>query len=574
MNRTTTHVLSLLVVVSIACFAPRANSQVTYVYHGSTINGFVTVPSLLEPGAYNTTLGTLKPTTFSFTSGSETISPSNCDPLLCGIGFVIDQNGRIPAWLIEVRQTYVPSSSEEPWIFADAQETAFLPSNCTFDPVGTAGTTRGYEFVGDVLFPNPPYAQGCDLIASSDTPGSWSLSCQIDLCSNTPSTSADGCINLQFGNATGWGKQYVHASFLAPQGKTLTDYAHSCGFSKFDWQQQITYMPCPSDVKAHPGAVPKSNLCGDPPNDWLTVSNGAPPIDDSPQGGYTEPQIYATDNYNPWPFYYPVSDLSPGYLCAVPFGRSYCPPYGSGPFIFPDIVNSLNTILSFVDAPSNPCLRDSQGNPSPSAAKGCRGQSVPPNVPSIQTFSTSLVGIDNSGSPVQPPLYTWTWASTFNGTAGDAFQTISLNPIDPGSGIGGVTPTNLNGVPQTPPSITCALDADDHHFRREVTVAGAVTSGTRPLATNGTTYSIVNKCGEVESTHALTLNPGGTYSFEVPLRRIVDKARMHEKDCRRRDGEYRRKFTIVVQTMDDIGNEGTCSVDVNLFHDEPDEDNN
>jgi hypothetical protein len=43
-------------------------------------------------------------------------------------------------------------------------------------------------------------------------------------------------------------------------------------------------------------------------------------------------------------------------------------------------------------------------------------------------------------------LYSWTWNSTFNGTAGGVSQTASIYPIDPGSGTGGITITSINGV--------------------------------------------------------------------------------------------------------------------------------
>jgi hypothetical protein len=47
-------------------------------------------------------------------------------------------------------------------------------------------------------------------------------------------------------------------------------------------------------------------------------------------------------------------------------------------------------------------------------------------------FQTSLVGVDQQGSP--HTLWSWSWISTFTGTAGGTEQTTSFFPIDPGSG--------------------------------------------------------------------------------------------------------------------------------------------
>src|SRR5258708_40136469 len=66
----------------------------------------------------------------------------------------------------------------------------------------------------------------------------------------------------------------------------------------------------------------------------------------------------------------------------------------------------------------------------------------------------------STGSPSQP-LFTWNWSTTFNGnnhnpqTGTGGAQLKSVLPLDPNSGTGGITITSLNGVPQTPPSVSC-----------------------------------------------------------------------------------------------------------------------
>ena len=102
------------------------------------------------------------------------------------------------------------------------------------------------------------------------------------------------------------------------------------------------------------------------------------------------------------------------------------------------------TTLSFVDNPSDPCLPGG-------AARLCGGINDPAG--SVFAFSTTLVGVVGTGpSATVTPLVTWTWQSTFNGTAGGVAQTRSINPIDPGSGTGNVTITSINGV-QLPPVV-------------------------------------------------------------------------------------------------------------------------
>ena len=116
--------------------------------------------------------------------------------------------------------------------------------------------------------------------------------------------------------------------------------------------------------------------------------------------------------------------------------------------MFPYIVSPDGTTLSFLDDPTFHAL---PGDP----------PSTNPTPGHFSAFSTSLVGvgpgIDNIGNPVSTPLFSWTWNSTYNGHAGGVDQTASRYPIDPGSGTGAVTITSINGVPQTPPRVTCTV---------------------------------------------------------------------------------------------------------------------
>ncbi|HLJ16709.1 MAG TPA: hypothetical protein VKV15_19590, partial [Bryobacteraceae bacterium] len=247
--------------------------------------------------------------------------------------------------------------------------------------------------------------------------------------------STNGCISLAFGAATGYGDQYTTATFTAPAGSTLASYAIACALDHFNWQQMITTLPCPSPFKAAASAVGRANFC----SDGSLTASPATAFADPPFGGYTVPSTYL--GYNPFPFYYPSNSLAPGGSCTVGmFGPSLCPPAGQGPFVFPDIIDPLDTTLSFIDDPNDPCL---PGGSHASQLLFCGGASAP--LGSFFGFSTALVGVDSLGNAT--PLYSWTWISTFNGTAGSTAQTASIYPIDPGSGTGGVTITSINGVP-------------------------------------------------------------------------------------------------------------------------------
>lgn len=95
----------------------------------------------------------------------------------------------------------------------------------------------------------------------------------------------------------------------------------------------------------------------------------------------------------------------------------------------------------FADNPTDPCL---PGGPSNLL---CDYQTAPPG--SKLAFTTHLVGI-------QGPLFApsacdtgvgFSWTSTFNGTSGGVAVTKSSQPVDSGSGTGGIAVTAYSGTP-------------------------------------------------------------------------------------------------------------------------------
>jgi hypothetical protein len=325
--------------------------------------------------------------------------------------------------------------------------------------------------------------------------------------------------------------KYIQAQFKAPGSITLASYAASCNFKDFDWQQVITTLPCPSSFMAAPSSVGQANFCPDGSGTLTSPPNFADP----PFAGYTSPAKYI--GYNPFPFYYYTSVLQPGASCTE---DDSCPP-------FPDIVSSDGTTLSFLDDPAEPHL---PGVP----------RSVNPPVGTFLAFSTSLVGIDQFGNP-SSPLFRWTWNSTFNGTAGGTAQTASLNPVDPGSGTGGITITSINGVPQVPPSVTCTATPNAlwPPNGKSVTVAvnGTVTPGTSAIVAGTTAYAVIDEYGQVQPSGRITPDAGGNYSVGISL--IA---------ARNGDDKDGRTYTIVVSSKDTLGNLGSCSSIVTVPHDQ------
>jgi uncharacterized protein (TIGR03437 family) len=191
----------------------------------------------------------------------------------------------------------------------------------------------------------------------------------------------------------------MSATFMPNFGYSLVDAAALCGFTGFNWQQTVDVLPLPN---------PLTTCNMDPGLCFYAKSNPQPlqaPFADPPSGGgYT----YQTFD-DAFPFYFNFVNL-----------LKYTEPY----------------TLTFFDTPAIPVLNtttqaDDKFSPTASAA----------------SFSTYLVGIEPVTALPSLPLFTWTWVSDFNGTAGGVSVTKNLGPVDFGSGTGGVTITSINGSP-------------------------------------------------------------------------------------------------------------------------------
>lgn len=200
---------------------------------------------------------------------------------------------------------------------------------------------------------------------------------------------------------------YEYASFTPNFNLSLQQAAQLMGFTKFNWQQTITYLPAPSPFYQNPllpGVSEPVNLI-------------APPSFSDPiKGGYFN---YPDQNNGAFPFYYKNAPELTGNN--IQFGglTFNVPFFGLG-----------NTIY-FADAPSDDCLFGGSG-------KACGGSTVRAGQLSEIDFTTALVGVLGNGGFV--PLATWKWSDNFNGDCASGIFVCLSNtsfPLDPQSGTGG-----------------------------------------------------------------------------------------------------------------------------------------
>jgi len=173
-------------------------------------------------------------------------------------------------------------------------------------------------------------------------------------------------------------------------------------------------------------------------------------------------------------------------------------------------------------------------------------------------FETRLVGVLPDDS-VGPTLSTWTWQSTYTGTAsGGGIQTSISQPTD-GSGTGGITITSIDDVPQVPPSVTCTATPTTlwppNGKAVVVTISGNITAGTSALA--ATTYVVKDEYGEDQPGGNVNLGAGSSYLLDIPL-----------VAARNGDDLDGRTYTINILATDTLGNASPCSAVITVPHDQ------
>lgn len=236
------------------------------------------------------------------------------------------------------------------------------------------------------------------------------------------------------------GMPRLSAYATVPANGSLSAAAKACGYQGFNWQQIVTDGACPDTVVAvNTGGVVSANLC--PGGVGMAAGpegKNAPSFNDPPPGGGYTYLTYATGApYDTSPYYFPMLQ---GTQVDVPLALLV------NGHLVNATVNHADAALLFVDTPANICLPT--GPVSPANLIKCGGQTAA--VGSNMGFTGNLVGVNQSDGSPSPPLFTWTYTSNYNGTVGGTSVFSGFLPPDPGSGVGNVTITSINGVPVPP----------------------------------------------------------------------------------------------------------------------------
>lgn len=314
---------------------------------------------------------------------------------------------------------------------------------------------------------------------------------------------------------------------------TLQQAAFYCGFTAFNWQSTVTSLPAPSPIFAVGSITPLITppAFNDPPPDGYKCNNGCTP-------NAVKLPIY----WNLFPFP-PTHDLYP-----------YTLAYHQLPTNDP----ATSTTLRFRDKPADSCLPDGRGT-------GCGGKTAPAG--SKLAFTTHLVGIVGTlpEASVQDTGIGFNWTDTFNGTSGGISVLNNIQPVDPGSGTGGITITRMQNVMtgDTTPLVITILATPatlwpPNGKMVSVTVSGKVTDDAGGTGVDPSTavYQVTDEYGQVQPSGSVTLKSDGSYSFRVQL-----QASRNGNDL---DG---RHYIITVGAQDNAGNPGSTATSVIVPHD-------
>jgi hypothetical protein len=367
---------------------------------------------------------------YSFSGGGVTcnnanspISPSSM------LNVVTNSSGAITSWAVEL-------------IICGSPDNAVI--------------TQTFAVPGDQIdFANDATGSGW-ISFNSQNPGTWtgsSATC-ASLLSNSITTS------LVNGDLDDPLPTTMKATFTPqPAGSmTVLQAAEVCGYTNFDWQQTINSDPIQDSVRAiqpSPGCLgPLETPDGDGILGYLCPA--PPPYLDPPPGGYTYENGGKGDQA--FPLYWDaITDGGAELLANEPGGN----------------------VLNFTDIPGDPCLVGPLGTPSvnyldfPGIRKAC-GSTAP--IGSKLAFTTHLIGICGTASDYfkmckssfEPETNTNCtsigtcvdigmgpiWTSNYNGTVGGVGTIKNTLPPDAGSGVGGVTITNVQETPMVGTSAT------------------------------------------------------------------------------------------------------------------------
>lgn len=410
------------------------------------------------------------------------------------------------------------------------------PAGCPFGATTYEGPGVSFSNVssdlksGTVNFNVPLAANGGSAYFSLEEAISAAYSCP-DLINNAVKPVASGA--------------NINATFTPNLGLTLQQAAQYCGFTDFNWTQQITRQDDPSLFYARNlnGAFDASV------NGPVRLASARTPYADPPQGGgYT---YTAAPDFS-YPFYYDRIAELPGHKVG-------------------------GVTLTFHDAPADPCLPGGGRVGTPD----CDNSAQPAG--SYGAYSTRLAGINADGTATDLGIG-FNWTSDYNGTTGGTQIKKTDAPAD-GNGTGGVTITSVqnvtnyqyngivvtavNGTPipatvdTTPPSVTVAATPAQlwppNGKMVSVTIAGKIVDEAGGSGVNlvSAAYAVTDPYQYVQPSGHVALKPDGSFSFTVQL-----QASRLGSDL---DG---RRYIVQVTADDNAGNKGASAASVIVPHDQ------
>jgi PEP-CTERM motif len=279
----------------------------------------------------------------------------------------------------------------------------------TLPPDGPLESFAGFDYYATVyegdIFSGPGSEVGTTLYSNAPPPPPPTPSLYVILTETISSKSPDFFTTMQAMPTVSVGPPKalpgtVETDFISSLPSNVTTVqqaANALGYSGFRWEQTVT-IPSPSPYFE----------CTDPQCD--------PPGEENVVGRSADPPQYGWDYCNPHSLF-----KTRDFDCSTIF-----------PYYAQFLPNS-----GFKDTPADPCLPGGSG-------AGCGGETA--NLGEALQFDTTLVGVY---SDARPPgfVYSFDWQDGFNGTSGGVATTVNDEPVDPGSGTGGITLVSVDGVP-------------------------------------------------------------------------------------------------------------------------------